>query len=188
MPLPKEEYFTYADYLTWSDDVRYELVEGAPYMMSPGPNRIHQKISGLLLRQLGNYLEGKSCEVYAAPFDVRLNANEEDDTVVQPDILVVCDPSKLDDKACVGAPDLIAEILSSSTYRHDRTTKFRLYEKYGVKEYWIVNPDTATVEKYVLKNGQYVRSFDDDEYRVRVEVLDDCIVDFTSVFKPDETR
>ena len=110
--------FTYEDYLTWSDDERWELIDGKAFRME-APNRYHQKISMTLSIKIGNYLEGKRCEVYAAPFDVRLNVGEGADTVVQPDILVICDQEKLDDKGAKGAPELIIEILSPSTAHHD---------------------------------------------------------------------
>ncbi len=134
--------FTYRDYLHWPDDERWELIDGVAYNMSPAPNRIHQKISGELHRQIANYLIGKQCEVYAAPFDVRLPAtgekNDEITTVVQPDITIVCDKSKLDKKGCKGSPDLVIEILSPYTAKKDMKEKHFLYEKFAVKEYWIV--------------------------------------------------
>ena len=116
MPLPKEDHYTLADVLTWDEQERIELIDGAPVMMAP-PSRAHQKISGELGRQLGNYLDGKKCEVYAAPFAVRLFEKSGDrpenvDTLVEPDLSVVCDPDKLDDVGCKGAPDLIIEVLS----------------------------------------------------------------------------
>ena len=109
--LAEERGFTYKDYARWDDDIRYELIDGVPYAMA-SPSRLHQKISGRIFRQLANFLRGKSCEVYAAPLDVRLNPHTFDNIVVQPDILVVCDESKYDDKSIKGAPDFIIEILS----------------------------------------------------------------------------
>jgi Uma2 family endonuclease len=153
-----KEYYTYADYLTWPDDVRYELIEGVPYMMSPAPTRAHQSVLGYIFRKIGDYLEDGKCEVFVAPFDVRLNADTEDDTVVQPDILVVCDESKIGDKAIVGAPDMVVEVLSPSTETHDRKVKYDLYENSGVKEYWIVDPRARLVETYVLVGDRYTRS------------------------------
>ena len=116
MALPREERYTYADYLEWDEKERVELIDGAPLMMAP-PSRKHQEISGEIYRQLANFLRGKGCRVYAAPFGVRLFERAEDgpedvDTVVEPDITVVCDRDKLDDQGCKGAPDLIVEILS----------------------------------------------------------------------------
>ncbi|MDR1618206.1 MAG: Uma2 family endonuclease, partial [Treponema sp.] len=126
MPLVKEQpYYTYADFLDWDEGERCEIIDGEAYMMS-APSRIHQRISMALSAMLYNYLEGKTCEVYPAPFAVRLFPAEDlsDDTVVEPDISVVCDPSKLDDRGCNGAPDFIIEIISPSTARYDRLVKF----------------------------------------------------------------
>lgn len=153
MALPQlkdKQKFSYADYLTWPNDERWELIDGVPYAMSPAPVRRHQSISVELCRQFANYLLDKPCKVYDAPFDVRLSeqssvSDNYIDTVVQPDILVVCDESKLDVRGCIGAPDLIIEILSPSTAAHDLKVKFELYQRYGVKEYWVVHPNDQTV-------------------------------------------
>ncbi|GHU64641.1 hypothetical protein AGMMS49983_10790 [Clostridia bacterium] len=182
MPLPGKEYYTYEDYASWPDDVRYELIEGVPYRMSPGPTRSHQKISGAIFNQLYNYLEGKQYEVYAAPFDIRLNADAEDDTVVQPDILVVCDPEKLDEKGVKGAPDVVVEILSPSTEKFDALVKLNLYRKYGVKEYWIVNPAAKVVTVHLLKDGEYVISAYGGNDAAPVTMLKDCEIDLSKVF------
>jgi Uma2 family endonuclease len=182
MPLPNEEYYTYDDYASWPDDVRYELIGGVPYMMSPGPSRSHQKISSALFYQLYNYLDGKQCEVYVAPFDVRLNADEEDDTVVQPDILVVCDLEKLDEKGVKGAPDVVVEILSQSTEKFDALVKLNLYRKYGVKEYWIVNPTAKVVTVHLLKDGEYVTVAYGENDVAPLVTLKDCGIDLAKVF------
>ena len=140
-PLRKEEArYTYADYMAWEDGERWEIIEGVPYLMSPAPTWVHQGISGELFLQIATFLKGKPCKVYAAPFDVRLFPadDDSDDTVVQPDIVVVCDRSKLDRSGCRGAPDMLVEILSPSTARHDQLVKLQLYKKAGVREYWIV--------------------------------------------------
>ncbi|MBF0474211.1 MAG: Uma2 family endonuclease [Deltaproteobacteria bacterium] len=143
------ERYTYRDYLTWDDDERWELIDGVPYNMSPAPTRRHQRISLDVATQLNNFLSGTPCEVYAAPFDVRLpkgdEADNQVDTVVQPDIVVICDPAKLDDRGCRGAPDFVVEILSPSTSEKDRTIKLALYENRGVKEYWIIDPENNTI-------------------------------------------
>ena len=160
MALPAEELrYTFADALTWGENERIEIISGQAYMMAP-PLRVHQKISGQLFRQISNYLDGKRCEVYPAPFAVRLFEEAEDrpedvDTMVEPDITVVCDPEKLDKYGCRGAPDLIMEILSPSTRRHDLSVKYRLYERAGVREYWIVDPDNKLVSVYRLEDGRY---------------------------------
>lgn len=159
MPL-EEKHFTYADYLTWPEGERVELVDGQIYAMTPAPNRIHQEILGRTFNIFSNYLKGRKCQAYIAPFDVRLpKGNESDDrtsTVVQPDLSIICDPSKLDDQGCRGAPDLVAEIISPSTLKYDLTIKKRLYERSGVKEYWMVYPQEGIVMVYKLQeNGLY---------------------------------
>lgn len=171
MPLaPKfNEIYTYKDYLSWDDGERWELIEGVPHNMTPAPMREHQKISMIISTQIDRYLSGKKCEVYAAPFDVRLpSGNEKDEninTVVQPDISVICDQKKLDDRGCKGAPDLIIEIISPSTASKDIKEKFALYEKHGVKEYWIILPNEQIVEIYFLRKKEYGKpllyTFDD---------------------------
>ena len=180
--LQKDKRYTYADYLTWDGDARYELIDGAPYMMSPAPNRRHQDVSREILKQLALFLTGKPCKVYAAPFDVRLNAAEEDDTVVQPDLSVVCDKSKLDDRGCVGAPDLVIEILSPSTLARDRVVKLNKYLQAGVREYWIVDPDGKTVSVHLWANGKYIINAYADPDPVPVHVLDGCTINLADVF------
>lgn len=181
--LKQDSYYTYADYLTWGEDTRYELINGSPYAMSPAPGRIHQEVSGALYSQLYSFLRGKVCKVYSAPFDVRLNADEEDDTVVQPDITVICDKSKLDDKGCKGVPDMIIEILSPSSARRDKLEKFQLYRRVGIREYWIVDPETKTVAAHVLKDGQYIVTAFGDTDNAPVHVLGDCVLSLAEVFE-----
>lgn len=152
--------YTYADYLTWQFSERVELIKGWLYKMSPAPRRIHQKVEGTLHVKLWNYFENSKCEVYQSPFDVRLIKNKgqvskEINTVVQPDICVICDQEKLDDAGCLGAPDLIVEVLSDSTAKKDYNEKFNLYEENEVKEYWIVNPASFTIEMYTLVTNTY---------------------------------
>ena len=120
---------------------RWELIDGAAYAMSPAPKTNHQRLSFFIALEIGKYLEGRSCEAFSAPFDVRLA----DDTVVQPDLSVICDKSKIDEKGCSGAPDLVVEILSDSTAYKDETEKRLLYERVGVREYWIINPGLPEV-------------------------------------------
>ncbi len=155
-------YFTYGDYCNWSEDERWELIDGQAYAMS-APSRVHQEIVLELGRQIANYLKGKPCKPYIAPFDIRLpKKNEKDDkidTVVQPDISVICDRNKLDDKGCRGAPDWIIEILSPSTAIRDMDIKFKLYQAHGVKEYWLINPQEKWGMIYILNAQQtYERS------------------------------
>ena len=135
MPLPLEKRYTLADAQTWDEQERVELIDGYPIMQA-SPTRAHQRAVASLLGQLYAYLNGKKCEVYPAPFTVRPFEQEGDqpedvDTLVEPDITVVCDPSKLDNTGCKGAPDLVMEVLSPSTQRHDRLTKFNLYQRAG---------------------------------------------------------
>ena len=174
-------HYTYSDYLQWDDDKRRELIDGIPYLMS-APNRKHQSISGKLHIKLAMYLEGKTCKVYYAPFDVRLNADTLDDTVVQPDILVVCDHSKLDDAGCKGAPDMVIEILSPSTSRYDRTLKFKTYLKTGVKEYWIIDPEAERLEANILTNGEYITKIYQETDIAPVTVLKGCEINLAEVF------
>lgn len=182
--------YSYADYLTWSDDRRWELIDGRAVCMSPAPGRQHQKISGELFSQVHAFLRGKKCEVYAAPFDVRLAetagtvADDYFDTVVQPDIVIVCDPNKLDERGCNGPPDVIIEILSPSTTRMDMTVKFDIYQRYGVKEYWIVHPKDQTVLVFkLLESGLYgVPERYCAEDVVPVSSLGDLHVELTQVF------
>ena len=176
------EKYTYADYVSWDDDDRYELIDGAVYLMS-SPSAAHQRILGELLRQLGNYLRGKQCEVFAAPFDVCLNARgDDDDTVVQPDLLVICDKSKLDKKRCNGAPDMIVEIVSPSSSRHDRFRKLNKYLNAGVMEYWIADPDDKILNVHVLDNGKYIIEAYGSEDVVSVRVLEGCKIRLPDVF------
>ena len=190
MALPREERYTYADYLEWDEKERVELIDGAPLMMAP-PSRKHQEISGEIYRQLANLLRGKGCRVYAAPFGVRLFERAEDgpedvDTVVEPDIAVICDPAKLDKYGCRGAPDMVVEILSPSTQRQDRFTKFSLYQRAGVREYWIVDPENKFVQSFWLEDGRYaVKEFGAAGDKMRVNVLEDCVIDLSEVF-PEE--
>jgi len=151
--------YTYADYLKWTIDERLELIKGKIFRMSPAPNRIHQKISGDIFSELHNYLSDRRCDVYSAPFDVRLPRKSKADkdviTVVQPDICVICDPSKLDDRGCVGAPDIVIEILSPGNNSKELRNKYEVYEEACVKEYWIVSPQDQTFLVYTLINGSF---------------------------------
>lgn len=180
----KDAGFTYADYAAWDGPERYELVDGVPYMMSPSPGSAHQRISVELVRQFANYLKGKTCQVFGAPFDVRLNADAGDDTVVQPDLVIICDPKRIDARGCRGVPDMVVEILSPSSGRHDQVVKFNLYRKAGVREYWIVDPEARTVLAYWLKDGEYVGRNYDETGEVAVGVLEDCVIDLGEVFGP----
>lgn len=189
MPLPQENYYNYtlADALEWPENERIELIEGNAVMMAP-PKRIHQRILSELHLQIAYFLKEKRCEVYPAPFAVRLFEQDGDrpenvDTMVEPDITVVCDPGKLDEIGCKGAPDMVIEILSPSTARNDRITKYRLYERAGVREYWIVDPDTKTVNVHLLENGQYHSPITyTEKAMVPVSLWDGFSVDLNTVF------
>lgn len=148
--------YTYADYLLWKFKERVELFKGKIFTMSPAPTRIHQKVSRNINRLFDLYFYGKPCEVYYAPFDVRLpNKNGEVVTVVQPDLCVICDESKLDDKGCTGAPNLVVEIVSPGNSVREMKNKLNLYEEAGVLEYWVVHPTEKSVFVYFLENGKY---------------------------------
>jgi Uma2 family endonuclease len=154
--------FTYGDYLTWPDDERWEIIDGVAYCMSPAPTPRHQQQLVEVTRQFANHLSGSPCRVYVAPFDVRLpDADEPDDavtTVVQPDLAVVCDAARIDARGCRGAPDLVLEILSPSTSAKDQSEKLDLYERHGVREYWIVDPGAGLVRVYTLgDDGRFGR-------------------------------
>ena len=177
----RKNHYTYADLLTWDDDCRWELIGGAAYLMAP-PKRIHEEISRELLFQLTAFLKGKHCKVYGGHFGVRLSADQGDDTLVIPDITVVCDKSKLDEKGCVGAPDMIIEILSPSTAALDRLVKFNKYLQAGVREYWIVDPDSKIVSAHVLKDGEYTTSAYGETDAPPVHVLKGCIINLSEVF------
>ena len=181
MALPKEkEYYTYADLCTWDDSERWELIDGIAYAMAP-PSIPHQGISVELSRQLSNLLQGKSCKVYTAP-GVRLNPGTTDDTMLIPDIVVVCDQDKIGNNSINGAPDLVIEILSPSTARFDRLRKFQQYQKAGVREYWIVDPESKTVSVHVHNGVKYVTDAYGDEDKAPVHVLEGFEIDLSSVF------
>ena len=189
MALPaKKERYTFADCLTWGEDERIEIVDGEAVMMAP-PTTAHQLISGEMFRQLANYLEGKKCRAIPAPFAVRLfekdgDSPEDVDTMVEPDISIVCDSSKLDKHGCKGAPDIVVEILSPSTQRHDRLVKLGLYQRAGVREYWIVNPEDQTVQVMLLDDGGVLQLHEvyDRQSVAKVNVLDGCFIELSKVF------
>lgn len=159
LPRRDDERHTYRDYLAWPEDVRYEILDGIAYLMSPAPGRHHQDVVGRLYAQLLNQLVDGPCEAYVAPIDVRFpkagQPDDEIDTIVQPDVIVVCDANKLDDRGVRGAPDFVIEVLSPSTASHDHVLKRRVYERAGVREYWLVHPVDRIVTIYRLASGQY---------------------------------
>ncbi len=153
--------YSYSDYLLWKFSERIELIKGKVFKMSPAPSTNHQRISMKLTRELDRYFYDSPCEIFVAPFDVRLvnfkksSSDKQITTVVQPDLCIVCDKNKLDDKGCIGSPDLIIEILSVGNTSKEMDIKFDLYEENLVNEYWIVNPEDKTVLVYVLKGKKY---------------------------------
>jgi Uma2 family endonuclease len=182
--------YTYADYLTWIDDVRRELIEGFIKLL-PAPRPVHAEIGAEITWYLKDIIKKKKCgcKVYPAPFDVRLPTNGETDpdkifTVVQPDISVVCDLSKIDEDGCCGAPDMVVEVLSPSTTKRDMNDKFTLYEKAGVKEYWVVHPKDKGIEVFLLtENGTYDDgTLYERKGKVPVHIFDGYMIDLNDIF------
>ena len=175
-----EKHYTYADYCTWDDGERWELIDGVAYAMA-SPSQAHQSVLGEIHRQLANFLIGHPCKVFLSPFDVRLDADKEDDTVVQPDLLVVCDKTKLDGKSCKGAPDLVIEIVSPSSSRHDRLLKFNKYLESGVKEYWIVEPHDKIVTVFSFQENAIAVPYGETG-KIPLGVLPECVINLQPVF------
>ncbi|MDR3172406.1 MAG: Uma2 family endonuclease [Treponema sp.] len=173
----EEDIYTYADYLEWNDGKRYELIDGRAYMLA-APSTDHQSISGELFRQFSNFLLGKSCRVFAAPLDVRLF----DKTVVQPDLLVVCDKTKLDKRGCNGAPDMVIEIVSPSNGAEEMLRKFQKYLQAGVREYWVVDLDDRVIQVHILDKGRYISSVYDGDAVVPVSILPGFSVELNALW------
>jgi len=182
----KREYFTYVDYCKWDDGNRWELIDGVPYAMS-SPSSNHQRTLLSLGWKFREHLEGKECEVFVAPFDVRLNVDKADNVVVQPDLLVVCDPDKIGENSCDGAPDLVIEVLSPSTAKHDLTTKFVKYREAGVRELWFVDPALYTVLVYKWSNGLYIADNYGSDDKINVGILPDLTIDMRDIFAANES-
>jgi Uma2 family endonuclease len=182
--------YTYADYLLWQFQERLELIKGHIFKMA-APNPAHQLVAAEVARQMGNYLHKTTCKLFIAPFDVRLvNArkstpNNEVTTVVQPDICVVCDPTKIDKRGCIGAPDLIVEILSPATAKKDLNDKYTLYEENGVREYWIVHPYDGVITVFELnEQAKYERrGFYTKDEQLKVGIFDNCYINLPDVFE-----
>lgn len=189
MAIPSEKKkYSYADYLTWNEGERIELIDGEIFNMSPAPSRRHQQVLRELATAFSVFLRGKECEVFFAPFDVRLLAdNKRDDeinNVVQPDLSIVCNKEILDDKGCKGAPDMIIEILSPSSVKLERWEKYQLYEKTDVNEYWLVDPVNNSVEVYLLIDNQYkFQGVYTKEDTVSVHLFPDFKLDLNQVFE-----
>ena len=180
--------YTYEEYAKWPEQPRYELIDGIPYLMA-SPGRKHQEISSNLMIEIGSKLKGKPCKPYHAPFDVRLFPTPfgGGDTVVQPDILVICDKSKLDDRGAKGAPEFVIEILSPSSGKMDEIIKKKKYEQAGVLEYWVIDPVHRIVSVYLLKNGAYAPAIKyTPEDVVPVTVIPGLEIDLAEIFPPLE--
>ncbi|MFP4427331.1 MAG: Uma2 family endonuclease [Spirochaetaceae bacterium] len=151
--------YSWQEYLSWPTDERFELIDGEAYAMSPAPRREHQRLLSDLHYQVYAALADKPCDVYPAPFDVKLSGDSSDEapTVVQPDLTVVCDEAKLTEQGVSGAPELVVEIVSPDSGFHDRGRKFDLYERFGVGEYWILEPVEQLIEVYTLEGSRYRR-------------------------------
>ena len=183
--------YTYADYLLWQFSERVELIKGY-FLQMAAPNRKHQRISARVQFALTKYFYKSTCQVYDAPFDVRfydkqksLKADKDIYTVVQPDLCVICDPTKLDERGCLGAPDWIIEILSPGNSKKEMRQKYALYEEQGVKEYWIIHPNEQTLLQFVLdEQGKYQlhKMFAEDEL-VPSYLFPDLIVDLKEAFE-----
>jgi len=183
--------YTYADYLTWRFEQSVELIKGKIFNMSPAPSRKHQYISTQLQGLLFIHLRNSFCGLYSAPFDVRLldkkkssRLNQDIYTVVQPDICVICDKTKLDEQGCIDAPDLIIEILSPGNSKKEMKTKYALYEESGVKEYWIVFPSEHVLQQFILNDldkYELKSSFAEDEV-FNAHIFPELSIDLAEVF------
>ena len=175
-----DKYYTFEEYLALDGENRYELHNGRIYMMA-GVSRYHTQATVAITSLLFNYLQGKTCEVFHSPYDVRLWEGE--DTAYEPDVFVVCDPSKLKDKYCEGAPDFIVEVLSPATSLNDKITKFNDYLKAGVKEYWIIDTVDKTVAAHRLIDKQYNVQYYSETDKAPIQILDGFQIDLSLVFK-----
>lgn len=181
LALKDTAYHTYADYLQWTDN-NYELIDGEAYFMAPAPNLEHQEVAGEVYFQLRSALTGKKCRAFIAPIDVRFAqqqgaADKQIDTVVQPDVLVVCDPTKLDRRGVRGAPDWILEVLSPATASHDQIKKRDLYERHGVREYWLVHPVDRVLTMYQLEGKEFSKPIIVElAGETAITVLDDVLI------------
>jgi Uma2 family endonuclease len=174
--------YTFKDYLSWKFSERVELLKGYIAHMSPAPTSRHQEISSNLHGSLWFYLKKKSCKVYAAPFDVYLPSIKGDgETVVQPDLCVICDTSKIKKQGCVGSPDLIIEILSLGNSRKEMSAKFQIYEQAGVREYWVVFPYEQVIQQYILQEDKF-HSLPISEKTIKSFILEDFEVDIDTIF------
>jgi Uma2 family endonuclease len=181
--------YTYADYVTWQFEERLELIKGWIMKMSPAPSTKHQKISNSLATDFTVYLRKKPCDIFTAPFDVRLPNSKKSTadktilSVVQPDISIICDQSKIDERGCIGSPDLIVEIVSKGNTKKELENKFELYEENGVKEYWIVFQNDEIVQVFDLVRGKYkLRKTYSNDSVIPVGIFKDLKIDLKEIF------
>jgi Uma2 family endonuclease len=179
--LPNRQKFTYKDYCSWDDGQRWELIYGEPYAMS-SPNADHQEIVFNLCWAFHTFLKGRTCKMFPAPFDVRLNIDNRDDTVVQPDLSLICDASKRTSRGCYGAPDMVIEVTSPSTRMRDFNEKKNLYLVAGVKEYWIINPEINVTQVYTLNKHHYEVKVYSGSKILPVSVLPGCKIDMSLIY------
>ncbi len=184
LALQKEKY-TYEDLQKMDDDKRYELIDGELYLMS-APTVSHQEIVGEIYAELRNYLKGKKCKALVSPVDVCLSGvknPKKEYNVLQPDVIVLCDENKLTDKCILGSPDLVIEVLSPSSRKHDTFVKYNLYQYYGVKEYWIVDEEAGVIYQYILndKNIYTLPKTYEITEDIKVNVLKDCIISLKDI-------
>ena len=189
--LDVDEIYSYYDYFQWKFEERVELIKGKIFKMSPAANYYHQLLAGRLHREISNFLHKKPCKVFFAPFDVRFPRKSNDDkeiyTVLQPDLCIICDPSKLDKRGCIGAPDIVIEILSPSNNTRDLKYKYDIYEESGVKEYWVVFPEERTMLVYTLTSGIYIASrFKMKEDIITTPVLPGFIMQLADIFQEED--
>lgn len=188
MPLPQNKRLTYADLLSWPEEERCELYGGQVLDLA-SPSVRHQRAVGEIYAQLHDFLRKKPCQAFLAPMDLRLfeqdgDAPEDVDTVLQPDLMVVCGKGQIDERGIRGAPSLVVEILSESTKQYDRVVKYSLYQKAGVPEYWLVDPERKTLQVYTLDEGKYHAGVAyTAASSVPVGVLEGCAIDLRPVFE-----
>lgn len=180
MALPQQKIYTEDDYYNIPEDVRAELVDGRIYYQA-APSRLHQEILAFLFKKIGNYIDEKNgfCKVYPAPFAVKLSDDKKN--IVEPDISVICDRSKLTDRGCTGAPDWIIEIISPGNPEHDYIRKLNLYKDAGVREYWIVDPRSEKVLVYHLEEDKFALEVYTFEDKVRAGIYEDLYIDFKEI-------
>jgi Uma2 family endonuclease len=185
--LDETRHFTYADYLEWEGPERYQLMYGEAFMMS-SPTVEHQTISGEVFLQIRTFLDGKPCRVFAAPLDVRPFPEDDrgDDTVVQPDVLVVCDPAKLSTGSVDGPPDLVIEIMSPSNTRQELFAKFQIYLDAGVREYWVIEPEEKKVQVHVLESGRFMSSVYKADAVIPVTILPPLSINLKTLWTLDK--